>query len=257
MDINVLVLNVGNSRLALGAFVTGQLQSVQRIAHDQRSDWPAAIVQAWEKISELPGAAIAGASVNPPLVEAVEHSVMQATSQPVQWVGKELDVPIKVSTENPQETGIDRILNVAAAFEQMQKACVVVDAGTAITVSCCNDEGEFVGGAIAPGVTMQLDALHEKTAKLPRVDFNVPEGALGRSTQSAMLQGVYLGVRGLVKELAENFATEMGNWPEIIATGGDAVKIFKDWELIHAIAPDLTLYGIALAYAEHHIKHGT
>jgi pantothenate kinase type III len=72
-----------------------------------------------------------------------------------------------------------------------------------------------------------------------------------------MRHGVYHGIRGTVKELAENYATELGRWPEIVATGGDAPKLFNDWELIHAISPDLTLYGIALAYAEHHIKHGT
>jgi type III pantothenate kinase len=257
MDINVLVVNVGNSRLALGAFVGGQLQNVQRVGQERRSDWPAVIAQAWETLAAHPGAGVAGASVNPPLVEHLEHAVMQTTFQPVQWVGKELDIPIKDLTENPQQTGIDRILNVAAAYEQMQKACMVVDAGTAITVSCCNDEGAFVGGAIAPGASMQLSAMHEHTAKLPQVAFDVPAGALGRSTESAMLHGVYHGVRGMVKELAESFATELGNWPEIIATGGDAPMLFRDWELIHAIAPDLTLYGIALAYAEHHIKHGT
>ena len=72
-----------------------------------------------------------------------------------------------------------------------------------------------------------------------------------------MLHGVFYGIRGMVKELVENYATELGIWPDIIATGGDAPKLFEGWELIHAIAPDLTMYGIALAYANHHIKHGT
>ena len=71
-----------------------------------------------------------------------------------------------------------------------------------------------------------------------------------------MLNGVYHGIRGMVKEVVENYATELGTWPDIIATGGDAQKLFEGWELLHAIAPDLTLYGIALAYTNHHIKHG-
>src|SRR5450432_1335784 len=182
---------------------------------------------------------------------------MQATSQPVQWVGSQIDLPIKVLTEKPEETGVDRVLNIAAAYEQMQKACVVVDAGTALTIDCCNDAGKFLGGAIAPGVRVMIQGLHEKTAKLPEVPFEIPKESFGRSTAAAIQTGVYFGVRGMVKEIVENFATELGNWPDIIATGGDAQKLFENWELIHAIAPDLTLYGIALAYSEHYIKHGT
>jgi type III pantothenate kinase len=257
MDINLLVLNAGNSRLAIGVFVAGELTYVTRVAHDQRSEWPARIAEAWDKIKETDGAAVAGASVNPPLIESLEHAVEQATGQKVQWVGRDLDLPIKVLTDEPTETGVDRVLNVAAAYEQMGKACVVVDAGTAITVDCCNDEGAFLGGAIAPGAAMQLAALHDHTAKLPGVTFAAPTDPFGRSTEQAMLHGAYHGIRGMVKELTENYATELGTWPDIIATGGDAPKLFEHWELIHAIAPDLTLYGIALAYANHHIKHGT
>ena len=257
MDINVLVLNLGNTRLALGAFVAGELTHAARVPHAQRGDWPAAIEETWSHLRERDGASVAGASVNPALVEPLEHVVAQVTSSPVQWVGQQLDVPMKVKTEAPAETGVDRVLNMAAAFEQMGKGCVVVDAGTAITIDCCNDAGEFLGGAIAPGVGMQLDALHERTAKLPRVTFERATTPFGVSTRDAILHGVFHGVRGMVKELTENYATALGYWPDIIATGGDAPKLFEGWELVHAIAPDLTLYGLALAYANHHIKHGT
>jgi type III pantothenate kinase len=257
MDINLLAISVGNSRLALGTFVAGELTSVARLSHAQRADWESVIRQAWQPIATLENAAIAGASVNPPLFEALEHAVQQATGQKVEWVGQDLDLPIKVRTKQPEQTGIDRVLSVAAAYEQMGKGCVVVDAGTAITVDCCNDEGEFLGGAIAPGVIMQLDALHERTARLPRVNFTRPTGPFGDNTEQAILQGVFHGIRGMVKELAESYATSLGYWPDIIATGGDAPLLFEDWDLVHAVAPDLTLYGIALAYAEHHIKHRT
>ena len=89
------------------------------------------------------------------------------------------------------------------------------------------------------------------------MEFSAPEKPFGQNTQQAILHGVYHGIRGTVKELVENYATELGFWPDIIATGGDAPKLFEGWELVHAIAPDLTLYGVALAYANHHIKHGT
>jgi type III pantothenate kinase len=255
MDINLLVLNVGNSRLGLGTFIAGELAHVWHVPHAQRADWPAAVAEAWSHIAGKGGAAVAGASVNPPLLEPLEHVVHQATGVEVQWVGRQIQIPIKILTEAPNETGIDRVLNVAAAYEQMQKACVVVDAGSAITVDCCNDAGEFLGGSISPGAAMMLDALHERTASLPRVEFDKPaSAAFGKSTKQAILQGVYHGIRGMVKELVENYATALGSWPEVIATGGDAKRLFEGWELIHAVSPDLTLYGVALAYVEDRIK---
>lgn len=259
MEINLITLGLGNSRLAIGAFVAGNLEYVNRVPVQRRGDWGAAIAEAWERVKNREGAAITGASVNPPLLEALEHAAKQATGQAVQWiaVGGDIDLPVKVLTEQPQKTGVDRVLTVAAAYEQMGKACAVVDAGTAITVNVCNDKGDFLGGAIAPGVGMLLESLHQRTAALPEVEFAVPEGLIGRTTQQAMLQGVYHGIRGMVKELVENYATELGSWPELIATGGDAERLFGGWELVHAVSPDLGLYGIALAYAEHHIKHGT
>ena len=98
--------------------------------------------------------------------------------------------------------------------------------------------------------------LHEKTAQLPAVDLSVPHGAFGRNTEQAILQGVYHGIRGMVKELVENYATELGPLAGPDRDRRRRPKLFEGWELIHAISPDLTLYGIALAYVNHHIKHG-
>lgn len=256
MEINLVVLNVGNSRLAIGSFRAGELGEVQRVDLRDRSQWGPVIADAWKHIQGRENAAVVGASVNPRLDDAVEQAVLDTINRHVVWVGEDLELPIKVLTEKPEQTGVDRVLNVAAAYEQMGKACVVVDAGTAITVDVCNDQGDFLGGAISPGVSTMLDALHEKTAQLPRVQpFEPPHGPIGRSTREAILHGVYHGIRGMVKEMVENYATELGSWPDLIATGGDAETLFKGWELVHAVAPDLTLYGIALAYANHHIKH--
>src|SRR6476620_7874112 len=119
MDINLLVLNVGNSRLALGAFVEGQLEYSTRLSHEQRADWPGAIAQAWEKIRDREDPAIAGASVNPAMMEPVEHAVMQGTQTRVEWVGRDIELQIKVLTDAPDQTGVDRIVNIAAAYAQM------------------------------------------------------------------------------------------------------------------------------------------
>ena len=252
------MLNVGNTRLAVGVFVAGELEHVHRLRFDERDKLQEVVRECWSRIEDRDNPAVAGASVNPAAMDSIEHAVAGVCGEKVDWVGREIDLPMRVLTEPPTETGVDRVVNVAAAFEQLGKACVVVDAGTAITVDCCNDKGDFLGGAIAPGVAMQLDALHERTAKLPRVDLAAPQGVFGRSTKEAIRQGVFHGVRGMVKELVENYATELGFWPEVIATGGDAQKLFEGWEdIVHAISPDLTLYGIAKAYADHHIKHDT
>lgn len=250
MDINLLVVSVGNSRIAFGAFVRGTLEHVTRVAVADRDQWAGAIAEAWSKFDGVTDAEVAGACVNPPVLEAIEHAVSSATGKGVAWVGSELEMPIKVKTDRPEKTGVDRALNLAAAYQQMQAACVVVDAGTALTVDVCNDAGEFIGGAILPGATTMLNALAERTAKLPRVELSKPEGLIGRSTEQALLHGVFFGLRGAVKELVENYATELGRWPDVICTGGDAALLFGDWELAHAVSPDLTLYGIALAYAE-------
>src|SRR5215831_16362977 len=104
MEINLLVLNVGNSRMAIGVFVAGGLEYVARIGHEHNGDWAGRIADAWRKIDGRENAAIAGASVNPPLQAPVEQAALQATGQKVQWVGKELSLPIKVLTDHPNET---------------------------------------------------------------------------------------------------------------------------------------------------------
>ncbi|QOV90596.1 type III pantothenate kinase [Humisphaera borealis] len=259
MEINLVVVNVGNSRVAIGSFVAGELTGdVERIAVVRREEWAQAVERAWQRISGRENAAIVAAGVNPDVQSALSDVVSERIDRRVVWVGKDLDLPIKVLTDEPEKTGIDRILNVAAAYEQTEMETVVVDAGTAITLSACNDAGEFLGGAIAPGVRMQLDALHERTAALPLItteEFKAPDEPYGQNTKQAMLHGVYHGIRGMVKEIVEAYATQMGKWPEVVATGGDAQALFSGWEIVTGITPDLTLYGIAKAYADHHIKH--
>src|SRR6185437_11435053 len=104
MDINLMVLNVGNSRLAIGVFSGGELQFSTRISHELRSEWPARIADAWGRIKDLEEPAVAGASVHPALLEPLEHAVKQATGKDVEWVGRDIDLPIKVLTDQPEQT---------------------------------------------------------------------------------------------------------------------------------------------------------
>ena len=162
MDISLLALGVGNSPLAIGVFTAGELQRVVRIPFTGSAGWAEGLNDELKRIGGAGDRPVVAASVNPRANPQIEEIVRTVSGQSVQWIGREIDIPIGVETQNPRETGIDRILNVAAAYEQMGKACVVVDAGTAVTVDCCNDNGDFLGGAIAPGVSMMLDALRGK-----------------------------------------------------------------------------------------------
>lgn len=258
MDINLLVVAVGNTRTAFGAFVEGELTTVRRAENADPAAVSAALAAVWGGLSGAVEVAVAGVCLREGLRERVSAEVARVTGQGVRWVAPAdsapsegmLEVPIPVRTEQPGRTGLDRVLAVAAAYEQMGKACCVVDAGTAVTVNLCSDRGEFLGGAIAPGVRAQLRSLHDVAPALPETTLIRPSGTVGRSTEDAMHHGVYHGIRGLVKEVVENFATQIGTWPEVIATGGDAELLFGDWELVHAVSPDLLLYGVALAYVK-------
>lgn len=262
MDINLLVLDVGNSRLKVGVFEAGELTYARRIGVEQRADWEGTIEEAWRRVATLESAEIAGVSSNPALTAVTANAARAATGHDVQWVGIDADIglPIAVKTRQPGKTGVDRILNVAAAYEQLGKACCVVDAGSAVTVDFCDDTGAFLGGVIAPGAVAQLRALRELAPHLPEVKLEAISEAFGTDTAASMNAGVYHGIRGLVREVVEQYALTLEAWPEVIATGGDAQVLFGGDEaggLIHAVTPDLIFYGIAHAYAEHHIRRGT
>src|SRR5689334_3846727 len=114
MDINLMVLNVGNTRTAFGVFVAGALEHVARVSNDDKDRWPEVIREAWSRIAGSESPAVAGASVNPGTMEALEHVVQRETGQKVEWVGREIDLPLRVLTDPPQETGVDRVVTMAA-----------------------------------------------------------------------------------------------------------------------------------------------
>ena len=257
MDINLLVLDAGHSRLKVGVFEAGALTYTRRIGAGQRADWQGTVEQAWRHLAGKGDAEVAGCASDPRSVEAVETAVRAATGRAVQWVGRDVELPIKVKTEHPDKTGVDRVLNVAAAYEQLGKGCCVVDAGSAITVDFCDDAGNFLGGVIAPGAAAQFAALHQMAPHLPPGKLAFTRDAFGTDTQGAINAGVFHGLRGLVRATVEAFALSRATWPETVATGGDAMTLFGDdpaGGLVHAVSPDLLFYGIAHAYAEHHIR---
>ena len=259
MDINLLAIDIGHARVKLGVIEAGELVSSQRINLDQPENLAGAVEEAWRRF-ENKSAEVAAASSNRVAREDVAAIVERSTGQRPQFVGSDLDLPIKVATKEPEKTGVDRVLNVAAAYQQLKKACCVVDVGTAITVDFCDDAGTFVGGNIAPGASLMAESLHRVAPHLPQIKPVGTNEAFGDDTESAINCGIVNALRGLVRHAVEQHAMTLSTWPEVIATGGDAHALFAEpdsWELVHAISPDLTLYGIGHAYAEHHVRHGT
>ena len=136
-------------------------------------------------------------------------------------------------------------------WDKYKQACVIVDAGTCVTVDFVDGEGTFHGGAIAPGAAMQLKAMHDGTNALPEITFEKPlQEAFGKNTAQAMLQGVYHGIKGMVRQLTEQYASRYGAYPMVVATGGDAMLLFEHDEFIEHIELNLLFKGIAVS-----VKH--
>ncbi len=165
-------------------------------------------------------------------------------------------VPIPVRLERPDDAGADRLVNAYAAGRLYGRPAIVVDFGTATTLDVVAADGAYIGGAIAPGLELGLEALAERTAKLPRIDLRRPERAIGRDTVSAMQAGTVLGYLGLTRELLartrEELAEEAGDAPiHVILTGGLAnAPWVEGLEDVEAIDPALTLKGLVLLHAE-------
>jgi type III pantothenate kinase len=175
------------------------------------------------------------------------------TSKQIWQIGEDVPVAIGQHLDPETITGVDRLLNAAAAWKMTKQACVVVDAGTCVTIDFVDGEGTFHGGAIAPGARMQLTAMHNGTMSLPEVDFQPPlKEAFGKNTAQAMLQGVFHGIQGMVRQLTEQYASRYGAYPLVIATGGDALALFEDDDLIEQIVPGLQMQGIAIS-----VSHAT
>jgi len=163
-------------------------------------------------------------------------------------VGPGIKTGMPIRIDNPYEVGADRLVNAVAAYERFGRACVVVDFGTGINFDAVSDDGEYLGGAIAPGVEISLTALTERGARIPRIDLAEPESAIGRSTRGAIQSGVIFGFAGLIDGIAQRFVAELGESTEFIATGGLAAAIVPFCQTINAVDDLLTLNGLRIIW---------
>jgi type III pantothenate kinase len=155
---------------------------------------------------------------------------------------------MRILYDNPQEVGADRIVNAVAAKALYGTPLIVIDFGTATTFDVISKEGDYLGGAIAPGVTVAGEALVQRTAKLPRVELVVPPRAIGRNTISSMQSGIMYGYIGLVEGMVVRIKKELGDGSRVIATGGLADHIARYTSAIETVDHNLTLKGLKLLY---------
>jgi len=251
----LLAIDVGNSQTVCGIFSNGNLLCHWRLKtdRDKTADELAARFLSLFTMQNIRFREITGviiASVVPTQQQAwQDFSPRYAECSPMVVDGQALETGIKISTDNPGEVGADRIVNAVAAFDLYRQSAIVVDFGTAITFDCISSQGEYLGGAILPGMSISLDALATRTAKLPRIDISSPpKKAIGTNTVDAIKSGLLFGYGAMVDGLIKKLSAEFSDCPRVIATGGMAELISRYSESIENVDPMLTLKGLYLLY---------
>ena len=201
-------------------------------------------------IGGLRGEAAVVGSVNPPAEGCLDGACRAAGLKGPYYAGRDFPHGVVMMVDSPSAVGMDRILNVKAAYANCGGACIVADFGTAVSLSAADEAGRFIGGAIMPGVGLALDCLSKHTALLPRVDAALPDSPLGRSTPAALRSGCVFGALGGVKEVISRIGAALGKEFRVYYTGGDGalMESIAPAEWMHV--PGLTIEGLRLAYEE-------
>lgn len=249
----LLVIDVGNSNTVIGAMQNGEVKYRWRITTQSRTtDELGMLLLELLRYRKLDATDIQGVCVScvvPSVLYAIEKASKRYLNVEAFVVSKGIKTGMKISTDNPQQIGADRIVNAVAAYKRFKTALVIVDFGTATTLDCVNTKGEYLGGAITPGFQISLDALFVRTAKLPKVEVERTTSVIGKNTIHSMQAGMFWGYVGLVNELAKRCKQELqvlepGISVYCIATGGLANLVGSDCEEIDEIEHDLTLLGL-------------
>jgi type III pantothenate kinase len=188
------------------------------------------------------------ATVVPPVLFSIQELFRHYFKCTPLVVGPGLKSGMPILYENPREVGADRIVNAVAAYERYRQACIIVDFGTATTFDLVSQKGEYVGGAIAPGVVIAADALYDAAAKLPRVEIAKPASVIGRNTVTSMQAGLYYGYVGLVDEIVSRMQKHADATCKVIATGGLAPLIAQESRTIELTDEMLTLEGLKILF---------
>lgn len=245
----VIAVAINNTNTSIGLVENLSVSRVVKVPSGEADSIARAARELLDADPEVVLLASVNQSATPAAIEAIRHE----TGMSIQQFGPDLPIPIAHTLPEPVTTGLDRFLVALGAFAIVGQACIVVDAGTAITCDFVDGQGVFHGGAIIPGAQLMLDALPSRAPALPKLqlsDMPSPLEPFGKSTDHAMLLGAQAASRGAIRYLAEQYAAFYEAYPQIIATGGDARVLFEDDELVESIVPDLQLIGLGAARAK-------
>ncbi|HYE82255.1 MAG TPA: type III pantothenate kinase [Clostridia bacterium] len=250
----VLVIDVGNTNIVLGIYEGRKLLNFWRVKTDEgktSDEYGMIISQLFTlqnfKFSDIEAVTIS--SVVPPIMYTLEHMTRKYIGKEPLIVGPGIKTGINIKYDNPKEVGADRIVNAVAAYELYGGPLIIVDFGTATTYCAVSKNGEYLGGAISPGVRISVDALFEKTAKLPRVELVKPGTVICKNTINSIQSGVIYGYVGQVDYIVKRMKKELGETnAKVIATGGLSKLIASESETIDEVNGLLTLEGLRIIY---------
>ncbi|MGH2655313.1 MAG: type III pantothenate kinase [Actinomycetota bacterium] len=249
----LLAIDVGNTETVVGVFRDEELAWRWRMSTvpDRTADELALLFGGFLQQQELSFdrnvTGVVLSSVVPSATQALREMVRVYFRFPPVVVEPGVKTGVPVLTDNPKEVGADRIVNALAAFTRFGGPCVVVDFGTATTFDCVSDQGEYLGGAIAPGLQVAARALFEHTARLPLVELVAPNAAIGKNTVESVQSGLIFGYASLIDGMVERIAKELGH-PTVIATGGLAPVVIEECKTVDHHEPWLTLEGLRLVF---------
>ncbi|UOQ83870.1 type III pantothenate kinase [Gracilibacillus salinarum] len=250
----IFVIDVGNTNTVLGVFRDEKLTFQWRMQTDKNKtedEYAMFIRSLLEheglRFSDINGIVIS--SVVPPILFALQRMADKYFHCNPMVIGDDKVNPyLKMKYPNPKELGADRVVNAVGVIKEYGSPSIIIDFGTATTYCYINEHNEYVSGVITPGINISLEALYQHAAKLPKIELKKPFNVLGESTVEAMQAGVYFGYVGQVDAVVNRIKQEIGQAPQVIATGGLATLIAKDSSVIDIVDPYLTLKGLFEIY---------
>ncbi len=258
----LLVIDIGNTNISLGIFdyhtddataARGELSHHWRIGthREQTSDEAALTVLALFEHANCSCAKVTDiviSSTVPPLLPIWERVSTKLFDQTATVVGPGVRTGMPVLYENPHEVGADRIVNSLAAFELFGGPVIAVDFGTATTFDCVSKDGEYLGGAIFPGIHTSMEALFARASMLHRVEIARPRSVIGKTTTAALQSGLLYGFAGVVDSMVQRIRGELGADARVVATGGLAGRVAAECHVIDRVEPFLTLEGLRMIF---------